>query len=273
MAGTLERELRDLSRLDDGRLAEMFQQRGDDPQFLDALSAELKQRNSDASFDLHMRVVMARRALLRSQTSAGPRRPAPQSEPVHDWLHAFLGARKVPGPDERPLYRYRMEDSEYEQAKKILRRLADASRLVEPDKRAGALFVAYCAEWFRRESTSTFLRWDDPAPDLFPSVPYARKQALTTFGLDYWRRPLRSSAYAREFLLTVALEGGFPVRILAEGARGWLKEYLRAIMRRAIASRADTARRNSCDRRRRARSNAQELSARRFRGVVLGARH
>jgi hypothetical protein len=102
------------------------------------------------------------------------------------------------------------------------------------------LFVAYCAEWFRRESTSTFLRWDDPAPDLFPSLPYGSKQTLTIFGLDFWRRPLRSSAYAREFLLTVALEGGFPVRILAEGARGWLKDYLRAIMRRAIAWRVDT---------------------------------
>ena len=78
------------------------------------------------------------------------------------------------------------------------------------------------------------------SPDLFPSVPYASKQTLTTFGLDYWRRPLRISPYAREFLLTVALEGGFPVRILAEGARGWLKEFLRAIMRRAIAWRVDT---------------------------------
>jgi len=234
-----EGELGALSRLDDGRLAEMFQQRGDDPQLLDALNAELKQRDSDAAFDLHMRVVMARRALVRSQTSAEPRRAAPPSESVHDWLHAFLGVRKLTRPDERPLYRYRMADSEYEQAKEILRRLG-ASRLVAPDERAGALFVAYCAEWFRRESTSTFLRWDDPASDLFPSVPYASKQALTTFGLDYWRRPLRSSAYAREFLLTVALEGGFPVRILAEGARGWLKEYLRAIMRRAIAWRVDT---------------------------------
>jgi hypothetical protein len=166
----LETELRDLSRLDDGRLAEMFQQRGDDPQFLEALNAELKQRDSDAAFDLHMSVVMARRALVRSQTSAGPRRAASPSEPVHDWLHAFLGARKLTRPDERPLYRYRMADSEYEQAKEILRRLG-ASRLFAPDKRAGALFVAYCAEWFRRESTSTFLRWDDPAPDLFPSVP------------------------------------------------------------------------------------------------------
>jgi hypothetical protein len=235
-----EGELKDLSRLDDGRLAELFQQRGDDPQFLDALNAELKQRDSDAAFDLHLRVVMARRALVRPQTSAEPRRAARPSEPVDDWLHAFLDARKLTGPDERPLYRYRMADTEYEQAKKMLRRLAVAGRLVEPDKRAGALFVAYCAEWFRRESISTFLRWDDPAPDLFPSVPYTSKQALTTFGLDYWRRPLRSSAYAREFLLTVALEGGFPVRILAEGARAWLKEYLRAIMRRAIAWRVDT---------------------------------
>ena len=103
-----------------------------------------------------------------------------------------------------------MEDGEYEQAKACCGALAGAGRLVEPDKPAGALFVAYCAEWFRRESASTFLRWDDPAPDLFPSVPYASKQALTTAGLNYWRRPLRRSAYAREFLLTVALEGGFP---------------------------------------------------------------
>lgn len=138
-----------------------------------------------------------------------------------------------------------MADSEYEQAKRILRRLAGAGRLVNPDSRAGALFVAYCAEWFRRESASTFLRWDDPAPDLFPSVPYASKQTLTTSGLEYWRRPLRRSAHAREFLLTVALEGGFPVRILAEGARGWLKEYLRAIMRRAIAWRVDEPDRRS----------------------------
>ena len=71
MARTSERELGDLSRLDDGRLAEMFQQRGDDPQFLDALNAELKQRDSDAAFDLHMKVVMARRALVRVAAIGG----------------------------------------------------------------------------------------------------------------------------------------------------------------------------------------------------------
>ena len=240
MGSTSERELRDLSRLDDGRLAEMFQQRGNDPQFLDALNEELKQRNSDAAIDLQIRVVTARRALVRTSISRETRRAGPQSDPVRDWLREFLGARKLMQPDKRPLYRYRMADSEYEQAKKILRYLSSAGRLMQPDASAGALFVAYCAEWFRRDSDSTFLRWDDPAPDLFPSVPYPNKQVLTTSGLTYWQRPLRKSAFAREFLLTVALEGGFPVRILAEGARGWLKEYLRAIMRRAIAWRVDT---------------------------------
>jgi hypothetical protein len=239
MGSTSEGEFRDLSLLDEGRLGEMFQRRGNDLTFLDALNKELKQRNSEAANDLHIKVIMARRALVRAQPSAEPRRAAPPPEPFHDWLHAFLRARNLARPDGRPFYRYRMEDGEYEQAKKMLRRLAGAGRLVEPDSRAGALFVAYCAEWFRRESTSTFLRWDDPAPDLFPSVPYASKQALSTAGLDYWRRPLRRSACAREFLLTVALEGGFPVRILAEGARGWLREYLRAIIRRAIAWRVD----------------------------------
>ncbi|TIO48881.1 MAG: hypothetical protein E5X80_26105 [Mesorhizobium sp.] len=240
MGSDSERELGDLSLVNDGRLAELFQQRGNDPQFLDALNEELKQRDSDEAIDLQFRVVTARRALMRASTSAEIRPSAPQSGPVRDWLRKFLGARKLTHPDERPLYRYRMADNEYEQAKKTLRHLASAGRLMQPDDRAGALFVAYCAEWFRRESESTFLRWDDPAPDLFPFVPYPSKQALTTSGLAYWQRPLRRSAYAREFLLTVALEGGFPVRILAEGARGWLKEYLRAVMRRAIAWRVNT---------------------------------
>lgn len=240
MGNTPERKFGDLSLLDEGLLAELLQQRGNDLPFLDALNEELKKRNSDAANNLHIMVIMARRALVRALPSAEPRRATPTpSESVHGWLHAFLGARKLTRPDRRPLYRYRMVDSEYEQAKKILRRLVSAKRLLEPDSHAGALFVAYCAEWFRRESASTSLRWDDPAPDLFPSLPYTSKQALATTGLKYWKRPLRQSAYAREFLLTVVLEGGFPVRILAEGARGWLKDYLRTIMRRAIAQRID----------------------------------
>lgn len=240
MGSMSEPETGDLSRLDDGRLAKLFQQRRNDPRFLDALNEELKQRNSDEANELHIEVTRARRALRPPAAPGAVAASAVRFGPVRNWLGAFLAARNMTRPDGRAFYRYRMTDREYERAKTILRHLASSRRLVDPDDRAGALFVAYCAEWFRRESDSTFLRWDDPAPDLFPSVPYASKQQLTTLGLRYWRRSLRRSAHAREFLLTVALEGGFPVRILEKGARGWLKEYLRAIMRRTIAWRLDT---------------------------------
>jgi hypothetical protein len=118
MAGTLQGELGDLSRLDDGRLAEIFQQRRDDQQFLDALNEELKQRDSDEALDLQIEVVKARRsfagAAMSKQTVPRPR----QSDPIRDWLCAFLDGRSLLRPDGRALHRYRMTDGEYDQAKK-----------------------------------------------------------------------------------------------------------------------------------------------------------
>jgi hypothetical protein len=232
--------VKELSHLGDGELSELFQQGRSDLRLLDVLNEELKHRDSDEALDLQFEVLRARRILV---PPAGPGEtttaPLSRSISVHDWLRAFLGSRGLVRPNGQAFYRYRMADTEYKQAKLVLRQLARSGRLANPDRLAGALFVAFCAEWFRRESTSTFLKWDELAPDLFPSLPYSSKQQLTEFGLDYWSRELRRSKHAREFLLTLALEGGFPVRILAEGARGWLKEYLRAIMRRAIAWRLE----------------------------------
>ncbi|TIV68463.1 MAG: hypothetical protein E5V86_00750 [Mesorhizobium sp.] len=229
----------DLSRLPDEQLCEIFEQRRHDAQFLDELNRELNMRESDEALELQFEVVRARRAFTRVPQAKAEERPR-QSGPVRDWLRAFLAARNTLQPDSRPLYRYRMTDREFEGVKEILRYLAPEGRLVTPDDRAGALFVAYCAEWFRRESNSTFLRWNDPAPDLFPAIPDSCKRDLADRGLRYWRRDLRRSESGREFLLSVALEGGFPVRILSSGARAWLRDYLRSIMRRAIASRVDT---------------------------------
>ncbi|MER8975273.1 STY4851/ECs_5259 family protein [Mesorhizobium sp. M0800] len=185
-------------------------------------------------------MVKARRSFARVTKPEPSEHKPRQSGPVRDWLRAFLAGRSIARPDRRALYRYRMADSEYDEAKKILRHLAREGRLAQPDDRAGAIFVAYCAEWFRRESDSTFLKWDDPEPDLFPTFPDSAKRELTRRGLSYWQRELRMSGSNREFLLTVALEGGFPVRILTSGARAWLRDYLRSIMRRAITSRVDT---------------------------------
>ncbi|MFA6031548.1 MAG: STY4851/ECs_5259 family protein [Myxococcota bacterium] len=230
----------DLSRLEDGELGEIFEQKRNDPRFLEALNRELNQRESDEALELQFEVVKARRIFARVLRPTTHEQLQQQSGPVRDWLRTFLSAREIQRPNSRPLYRYRMTDREFERANEILRYLASQGRLAVPDDRSGALFVAFCSEWFRRESISTFLRWNDPAPDLFPTIPDSAKRDLADRGLRYWRRELRRSDSGREFLLTVALEGGFPVRILTSGARAWLRDYLRSIMRRAIASRVDT---------------------------------
>ncbi|MES0179678.1 STY4851/ECs_5259 family protein [Mesorhizobium sp. M0025] len=230
----------DLSRLEDGRLGEIFELRRHDQHFLEALNRELNRRESDEALELQFEVIKARRAFARATSPTSDEHQPRASGPVRDWLRAFLSARDIQRPSSQPLYRYRMADSEFDQAKEILRYLAAQGRLTVPDDRSGALFVAFCSEWFRRESDSTFLKWNDPAPDLFPAISDSAKRDLADRGLRYWRRELRRSESGREFLLTVALEGGFPVRILTSGARSWLRDYLRSIMRRAIASRLDT---------------------------------
>lgn len=194
-------------------LEAIFEAARDDPGSLQRLNEELKRRHEDEDLELQLKVVTRIRQLAKGAPK--PVQPRPTG-PVRGWLSAFLIARNLLNPDARPLFQYRMSDAEYAAARRLLEQLHREGRLVEPDSRAGRLFVLFCAEWFRRDSRSTALVWNDIAPEIFQAVPWTAKKALTEHGLRYWERQLRRST-VREFLLTLALEGGFPVRILAEG--------------------------------------------------------
>lgn len=234
-------EDKELGGLTDEQLEALFERAGQDERILGALNEELKRRDSDEAIELHLKVVQAfrkARASAASASPASPPSPPPQLlGPVRRWLADFLAVRDLPAPNGRHLYRYRITDSEYENAAQILRQLARSGRLARPDERAARLFVVFCAEWFRRKAISTWRKWDELAPDIFPDVPYPSKQDLTEMGLAYWKRPLIRSDFGREFLLTLALEGGIPVNAIVEGEGGWLKDYLRTIMQRAITHR------------------------------------
>ena len=111
MGSTSEGGFGDLSLLDDGQLAEMFQRRGNDLTLLDALNEELKQRNNEAANDLHIKVVMARRALMRAQPSDGTPTRGPATGNCLTTGCMRFSARGISArPDGRPFYRYRMED-------------------------------------------------------------------------------------------------------------------------------------------------------------------
>ena len=218
-------------------LTELFTNRRNDLQFLEALNSELKRREGSEARKLQWRVAAAKQALTRAAEEVNAKRPVMQAATMnhHAWISSFLSNRRLQQPDAQPLHCYRVSDREYQSLKTILQRLSGENRLENTSDLVAALFAAYCAEWFRRESSTTFLRWEDPLRSIGLDLPYQSRLDLTRRGLSYWKRKLRRSHSATEYLLTLALEGGIPVRVITDGARGWLKDYLRAIMRRGAA--------------------------------------
>jgi hypothetical protein len=211
----------------------MFERQSADIEFVSRLNDELKSRTDDLSNELHMRVAAALQRLRRQGAHISePRTPAS----VVGWRSSLLRRHALERPDGRPIYRYRITDEEYEQAGSLLRELAQHGRLDHPDDQSASLFAAYCAEWFRREAESTFRKWESLAPEVFGSLSQATKAELTEKGLRYWGRldELIRDDRGRQFLLTLALEGGFSVKLLRSEARGWLKDYLTALIREGL---------------------------------------
>ena len=151
---------------------------------------------------------------------------------VRSCLERILAGVGLEAPDGRPLYDYRVRDEDYERARELLRTRA----YLYDDSHAAscALLVVYGAEWFRREADDTMREWarlDILPRDLTP----AERSAVVRRGLDWWRVKLERRGGANQYLLTTALHGGFPSRVLLDGVRSWVTRYFRAIMADALA--------------------------------------
>lgn len=215
-----------LKELSDYDLRAEFNRSRDDLGRLEEISGALKPRVSDDAIELHMEVLDLLRRLRKSSGATSPQ------PPNKHWNVAFLLKRGLHAPDGRPLHQYRMNDQEYADLRESLR--LSTRRLLQEDGAAASMFVAFCAEWFRREATTLFLKWDSVAADVLQTLPYKVKTSLAEIGLKYWRRPLLKSDGGREFLLTLALEGGISAHLLADSGSTWLADYLRTVMRFAL---------------------------------------
>lgn len=195
---------------------------------LEEISEVLRSRNSDEAIELHMELVGLLRKLRKASGSTVP------SMSANGWIAAFLLRRGLQTPDGRPLHQYRMTDREYADLRESLRQ--STTRLLREDGTAASMFVAFCAEWFRRDATTLFLKWESVAAEVLHALPYRAKTSLAEIGLKYWKRPLIRSEGGREFLLTLALEGGISAHLLADSGSTWLSDYLRTVMRFALTS-------------------------------------
>lgn len=164
---------------------------------------------------------------------------------LDQWLNAFLAVRGLDAPDGRPLYAYRCDPAEFEE---LQGHVAASSISDEWSPRSfGPLtsqaFCLWTAEWWRRNHEGGTWRWEDMltaigAEHLTPgNAGYNRLCEGVGTGLRAWKRPILRSANGREFLVTLACEGGLPLRLVTREQTG-LRRYFKALLEemRALGS-------------------------------------
>lgn len=158
-----------------------------------------------------------------------------------EWFGFFLRDRGLLAPDGRPLYAYRVSGRELVQLSAWVRDLLPhALRTGTHAHRFELLFCLYAAEIFRREHAEGAWAWHTVFEPLRADVaPMNRLSSWCAGGLQQWKRPLLySRAGDRQFLVTLACEGGLPLRVLErQGAKltaffeHLLESYYRAPVR------------------------------------------
>lgn len=142
------------------------------------------------------------------------------------WLnHEFLGRHDRPvRPDGRPLHAYRCCEAELDT---LQQRLRNALRSPDPAKGKflAAGFCLFAAEWWRCHYGGGHWGWEPIFEELGRTYDFQTAKRLTESGLRFWKRPLRRLTGRRQFLASLVLEGGFPLRII-ERDQGRLRHYL-----------------------------------------------
>ena len=153
---------------------------------------------------------------------------------THDFLamrwitYNFLQSRKLEAPDRRPLFAYRCTRAELDQLLALLK----PAMAVGPGadgRHVAALFCLAGAELWKWEYAGGPWRWQFLCDRIGMPNDYGRIQALAGDGLQFWQRPLRRGGAGRLFLLSLVLEGGFPLHLL-QGDGNHLTAYLNRVL-------------------------------------------
>ncbi len=164
--------------------------------------------------------------------------------PFQNWKSNLLRARELDAPDGRPLYDYRLEESEFLSLEMLLRDRLSQYQPLTPLGMIGAhltgfpaLFVLYAAEWWRQKYDGSGWSWEPILRDLGADADgwsQAQRSACVARGLQDWHLSLRAAGGLR-YLGTIALQGGLPMRLLSE-AKGGLGRLLRSVLKEAAKS-------------------------------------
>lgn len=140
----------------------------------------------------------------------------------------FVRAREIRRPDSRPLCAYRTTGEEFRRLGSLMRESTAGG-----DIRAGfdALFCLYAAEWWRCHHEGGPWKWEGVLASV--GLDFANPQSIyrsVENGLRYWKRELiRGGSARRMFLVTLACEGGLPLRMIRSNSNR-LGQYFRELL-------------------------------------------
>ncbi|WKW50141.1 STY4851/ECs_5259 family protein [Rhodomicrobium lacus] len=167
--------------------------------------------------------------IFRMKREAGAFSSIPSPPPTS--LRALLGRFGLDAPDGRPLHRYRLGADGYDQLTVLLRQRA--AQLGNGNGSDAALLVLWASAWFRREYGGGIRKYRELRKVIGATLERHEWPPLIESGLKWWKRPVVERANGRHWLLTIAVEGGFPERVLQAGG-GWLARYLNEVVGRLL---------------------------------------
>lgn len=213
------------------RLVEIFESAKGNYEQLKNVADELQYRDMIDARRLRIKVVNEMVRAKQQSARALPVSPSGPASPKTTSIGRLLYRCGLAAPDGRPLHRYRLDADGYEELGALVRQRA--ARLKDGDGGDAALLALWASAWFRLHYEGGQRRYVDLGSAIGACLSDAQWRALLERGLKWWRRPLVERMGQRHRLLTVALEGGFPVRVLAAG-EGWLSRYLRLVVGRLL---------------------------------------
>ncbi|NJM13710.1 MAG: hypothetical protein HC889_19300, partial [Synechococcaceae cyanobacterium SM1_2_3] len=157
----------------------------------------------------------------------------PKQADPKNWLQKFLFAHtRQTEPDGRPLYAYKMRDTTYADLKIHFHQILLLDSRGKKALRFAPIFCLYAAETFRREHAEGPWAWDTVFKPLGLETPLQSLIAdWVEPGLKWWQRPpvLRNIGGNRLFLVTIACEGGLPLRLL-QRENAHLAQFFRIVL-------------------------------------------
>ncbi|MCK9397379.1 MAG: STY4851/ECs_5259 family protein [Methylobacter sp.] len=150
-----------------------------------------------------------------------------------DWLKQFLASRQIKRPDGQALYRYRLNNHDFETLKASLKTSAlfGVANITEVPG-WNAAFVIYAAEWWRREYDGSLWSWEKVFTSFgadAKELKTVRRNLVVELGLRYWERKVRIINGSSRYLGSIAIEGGLPLNQL-NNSSGWLGRVLKQVI-------------------------------------------